>query len=68
MAIIQEASGLVVICGIWRNSSQSIKPEPSLGGGSGSVSDPACVGQFQTTSQLMEDCRVGEQQMKGTQN
>jgi len=31
MAIIREASGLVAICGIWRNSSRSIEPEPSLG-------------------------------------
>lgn len=30
MAIIRDASGLVAICGIWRNSSRSMDPEPSL--------------------------------------
>jgi hypothetical protein len=30
MAIIRDASGFVAICGIWRNSSRSIEPEPSL--------------------------------------
>jgi hypothetical protein len=30
MAIIRDASGFVAICGICRNSSRSIEPEPSL--------------------------------------
>ena len=30
IAIIRDASGLVAIWGIWRNSSRSIEPEPSL--------------------------------------
>lgn len=30
MAIMREASGFEAICGIWRNSSRSIEPEPSL--------------------------------------
>ena len=30
MAIIRDASGLLAICGICRNSLRSIEPEPSL--------------------------------------
>jgi len=31
MAIIRDANGLLAICGICKNSSRSIDPEPSLG-------------------------------------